>query len=145
MARIIDSPAPLDGMHKKVQRFAQIKALITDLSDQMDTLKKELSDWVRDTGYIDDKGSRWIEFEDPIEGYSALQWQRRVTPKLDEDAALQILAAHGVEDQCFKTVRVLDENAVMALVTEGVLDDAEVDAMFPPKVTWAFVPTKDKR
>jgi hypothetical protein len=145
MARIIDAPEPLDDMHKKVQKFAQLKNFAEYISKQRDELKTELSEWVRTTGFVDDKGSRWIEFDTPIEGYTALQWQRRVSTNLDEDVALQILAAHGVEDQCFKTIKVLDETAVMALVTEGVISDTEVEAMFPPKVNWAFVPSKDKR
>lgn len=144
MARIIDAPEPLSDMHQKVQKFAQLKNFVEYITKQRDELKAELSEWVRTTGFVDDKGSRWVEFEHPIEGITALQWQRRVTPHLDEDTALQILARHGVEDQCFKTVRVLDETAVMGLVTEGVISDEEVEQMFPGKVTWAFVPVKEK-
>jgi hypothetical protein len=37
---------------------------------------------------------------------------------------------------------VLDEDADMACLYEGLLSEEDVDTMFPKKITWAFVPSK---
>jgi hypothetical protein len=145
MARIIPPDPNRDATDSplgKFRRFAQLKTLAADLTKQADLLKKELSAWVDTAGYTDDKGSKWVDFETPIEGYSALQWQRRSTPRLDADAAEKMLTERGLESRCYKTIRVLDETEVMTCLAEEVLSSADIDVMFPCTETWAFVPTK---
>ena len=56
-----------------------------------------------------------------------------------EDKAEEIITAHGLEDSLYKTVRVVDEDALMAALYEEVLTEEEVDEMYPPKVVWALV------
>ena len=145
MARIIP-PDPnrdlADSPLGKFRRFAQLKVLAADLTKQADLLKKELSAWVDKAGYADDKGSKWVDFETPIEGFSALQWQRRVTPHLDAEAAETLLSERGLRGRCYKTIRVLDEAEVMTCLAEEIISDADIDVMFPPTESWAFVPTK---
>jgi predicted RNA-binding protein associated with RNAse of E/G family len=45
----------------------------------------------------------------------------------------------GLEDSLYKTIRVVDEDALMAALYEEVLTEEEVDEMYPPKVVWALV------
>ena len=73
------------------------------------------------------------------DGDISIQRQRRVSRSLDADAAEEILANAGVLDDCYKTVRVIDEDAVMQALYSETLTEADVDAIFPSKVTWALV------
>lgn len=142
MARTVEIPAASDEPLGKFRRWAQMKRLSEELAKDANNLKTQLTEWVKKSGYADDKGSLWVDLETPIEGYSAVQYQRRVAQPLDPDVAEELIAQRGLEDRCYKTVRVLDETEIMACIAEGVLTAEDVDAMFPPKVTWAFVPTK---
>ena len=145
MARIIPPDPnrdPADSPLGKFRRFQQLRTLADDLTKQANLLKKDLVSWVDKAGYSDEKGSKWVDFEDPIEGFASLQYQRRSTPELDEDAAEKLLAKKGLTDRCFKMVRVLDETEVMTCLAEEILTAEDIDVMFPAKITWAFVPTK---
>jgi hypothetical protein len=145
MARIIPSDPNRDTADSplgKFRRFAQLKTLAKDLTSQAEILKKELSSWVDQAGYADENGSKWVDFDSPIEGYASVQWQRRSTPKLDQDAAEKLLAEKGLLHRCTTTVTVLDETEIMTCLAEEVLTAADIAVMFPSTESWAFVPTK---
>jgi hypothetical protein len=57
---------------------------------------------------------------------------------LDEQAADAIIAEKGLENEAYKTVRVIDEDALMAMVYEDKITEEELELMFPVKVTWAL-------
>ena len=145
MARIITPDRDPNVMLDKVRRFMQLRNMSDDMLKQANNLKTELAQWVADTGYEDDRGSRWVDLPAPIEGVVALQWQRKVSQNLDEDVAESLIADLGLESRCYKTVQVLDQEAVLDCVKDGLISDEQVEAMFPNKVSWAFVPSKGKR
>jgi len=47
-----------------------------------------------------------------------------------------------LQDSLYKTVIVVDEDALMAALYEGVLTEAEIDEMYPQSVVWALVMNK---
>ena len=90
-------------------------------------------------GEEDDKGNVVIELPEEVEGYSSVVKQRRVSRKIDEALAEEIITKHGLEDVLYKTIRVVDEDALMAALYEDVLTEEEVDDMYPQSITWALV------
>lgn len=125
-----------------VREFAGLGDQIKALTKRKDDIKKRLSESVEDSGEEDDKGHVWLELDEEVAGIGALKRERRVGQTLDPDKAQALLEAKGLGDRCYKLVPVLDEDEVMAAHYEGLLTEAEIDSMFPKKVTFAFVPVK---
>jgi hypothetical protein len=105
-------------------------------------LKKQLSSIVETQGYTDDKGSEYIDFPEEIEGFAGLKRERRVYQTLDEDKALEVLAAKKLTALCTRQITVVDEDAVRAAMFDGKLSQDDIDAMFTVKINYAFIPRK---
>lgn len=116
---------------------------IKDLTSRQTEVKKSLSALVEQYGEEDDRGHIWLRLPEEIDGVHSLQRQRRVGQSFDEDKAVEILSEAGLLEQCSKTVRMVDDEAVMAAHYDGKITEAQIDAMYPKKVTYAFVPAKD--
>jgi hypothetical protein len=108
----------------------------------LETRQKELRESIftaiDNTGYEDDKGNVVLELPSEIEGIVRVEKQRRVSRKVDELAAEEIIAEHKLEDELYTTVRIIDQDAIMSALYEGKLSEDEVDRMYPPVVTWAL-------
>jgi len=123
----------------QTKKYAFIKAQLEFLEKEQKTLRAQLFEVLDAEGQEDDKGNIIIELPSDIDGVSSLVKQRRVSRKIDEDKAAEIIAEHGLEDTLYKTIRVVDEDALMAALYEDDLTEEEVDQMYPPTVTWALV------
>ena len=110
-------------------------ALLTNRTVQ---LKEQLLEAVEKEEF-DDKGHKRLTLQDDIKGQITLTKQRRVSKNLDMSIAEDLLTSKGIKDKCLKTISVLDESAIMAAFYEGLLTEADIDAMFPAKVTYAFL------
>ena len=77
-----------------------------------------------------------------VEGYVSIKKQRRVSRKINKDVAEELIALKGMEDKLFKTIRVVDEDALMAALYEGELTEDEIDLMYPQQIVWALVMNK---
>jgi hypothetical protein len=131
---------------------AKIKTLFTTyigirqqretFAKQEDEYKKQLSNVVETQGYTDDKGSLYVDFDAPIEGYAGLKRERRVNQLLNEDKALEILRRRGLAESCIRTIEVVNEDAVRAALYDGKLSQDDIDSMFIQKETYAFIPRK---
>ena len=143
MPNVIEKEDPKDpGFMVKVSEFLGLKRRIDDMSKQQSILKSELSELVDTIGEPDEKGHLWLRLPHEVDGYTALQRQRKVSQTLDEDAATNILKTKGIYDRCFVMRPVLKEDEVMACLYEGLLTEEEIDEMFPKKVSYAFIPSK---
>jgi len=127
---------------KMFREYLNIKTLADDTTARANQIKAELNQAVEALGQVDDRGHVWLELSEEIGGYYSLQRQKRISKSLDEQVAEKILAERQLTDLCYKTIQVLDEDAIMAMLYEGRLTDEDIDVMFPSKVTWAFVPSK---
>ena len=123
----------------QTKKYAFIKAQLEFLEKEQKTLRTQLFEVLDAEGQEDDKGNIIIELPSDIDGVSSLVKQRRVSRKIDEDKAAEIIAEHGLEETLYKTIRVVDEDALMAALYEDDLTEEEVDQMYPPTVTWALV------
>lgn len=135
-------PTPEETLLQRVRAFVRLKATIKSLTEQADGLKKDLSAIVDSTGDEDEDGSRWLNLPTEVDGFASLKRERRVTRKIDIEAAETLLREKGLYDRCVEQRPVLNEDEVMACVAEDLLSDEDVDIIFPSTITYAFVPNK---
>ena len=123
----------------RTKKYAFLKSQLDYLEKEQKALREELFAVLDGEGEVDDKGNVMIQLPQEVDGFNSIIKQRRVTRKVDELKAEEIIAAHGLEDTLYKTVRMVDEDALMAALYEEVLTEEEVDEMYPPKIVWALV------
>jgi hypothetical protein len=136
-----EEPRNTDGtdLISRTKKYAFLKSQLDYLEKEQKALREELFEFLDGEGEIDDKGNIMVQLPQEVEGFNSIIKQRRVTRKVDELKAEEIITSHGLEDSLYKTVRVVDEDALMAALYEEVLTEDEVDEMYPPKVVWALV------
>jgi hypothetical protein len=145
MVKPVDEPREFSGddLESQTKEYVSVKKNIDFYEGRQKELKTALFEKIDADGFEDDKGNLWLELPTPIEGYVGLQKQKRVSRKKPNEArAEEIAAEKGLEDRLFKTVKVLDEDELMACLYEGLLTEEEVDEMFPPSVVWALMLSK---
>ena len=123
----------------RTKKYAFLKSQLDYLEKEQKALREELFAVLDGEGEVDDKGNVMIQLPQEVDGFNSIIKQRRVTRKIDELKAEEVIAAHGLEETLYKTIRVVDEDALMAALYEEVLTETEVDEMYPPKVVWALV------
>lgn len=123
----------------RTKKYAFLKAQLDFLEKEQKVLRAQLFETLDTDGVEDDKGNVIIELPEEVDGISSIVKQRRVSRKIDEEKAAEIITAKGLQDSLYKTVVVVDEDALMAALYEDVLTETEVDEMYPPSVTWALV------
>ena len=123
----------------RTKKYAFLKSQLDYLEKEQKALRAELFEVLDGQGEIDDKGNVLLELPEEVDGFNSIIKQRRVTRKVNEVKAEEIITAHGLEEALYKTIRVVDEDALMAALYEEVLTEAEVDEMYPPHVVWALV------
>ena len=123
----------------RTKKYAFLKAQLDFLEKEQKALRALLFENLDEIGEEDDKGNVVIELPEEVEGYSSVVKQRRVSRKIDEVRAEELITEHGLEEVLYKTIRVVDEDALMAALYEDVLTEEEVDEMYPQSITWALV------
>ena len=121
-------------LQKEVQQFVALKDEINLLTNRQKEIKERLVASLKEYGEVDGRGHIVLEVNDPITGTEKITHQRKVSKSLDMDVAEKIL-----KEQCIKMVPMLDEAEIMASFYRGDLTEEDIDAMFPSKVSYAFV------
>lgn len=122
----------------KVRQYLALRDEAALLTKRTSQIKEELLEEVEQVEF-DDRGHKKLVIEDEHKGSVTLTKQRRVSKSLDMDVADSILTAKGIKDKCIKMIPTLDEGSIMSAFYEGLLTEADIDAMFPSKVTFAFL------
>jgi uncharacterized membrane protein YheB (UPF0754 family) len=122
-----------------LRQYLSLKKEIELLTKRQDELKSRLKSTVEAAGETDDRGHVILKVEDEITGEVTLTQQRRVSKSLDMDVAETLLKERGIYDKCVKMIPVLQEDAIMSCVYTGELSEADVDTMFPSKISYAFL------
>lgn len=120
-----------------LNEYRMLKERADKLNALIDPIKKRLLAEVEARGTEDDKGHYWYTV-----GGEALQRQKRVTIKVDMDAAEGLLSKRGLWDDCTKWERVLDEDKLLAHLYDERLSKSDMDIIFPKSTSWAFVVPK---
>lgn len=131
-----------DDTLSQAQQYIFYKKQVEYFQQQMKELREDLFSVIEENGETDDKGNIIFELPKEIEGFGSMTKQRRVTRKIDEDVAFEIIDERGLRDKLIKTVEVIDEDALMAALYSDELTEEEVDEMYPQTVVWALVMNK---
>jgi hypothetical protein len=145
MARIKEEEprvASIDDLEAQAKQYIFFKKQVEYFESELKLLKEKIFEVVDTKGEVDGNGNIFVELSNEIEGVRMLQKQRRVSRKIEEGVAEQIIADKGMEEQLYKTVRIVDEDALMAALYEGQLTEEEIDQMYPQKIVWALVLNK---
>ena len=132
-------PDQLNDVLENVRQYVAIKDQLTLLTNRQKDIKGKLQDAVSSYGDVDGRGHTVLEVNDPITGIDKLTQQRRISKSLDADAAEKILGDKGLLEECLEFIPTINEEAVMAAFYKGQLTEADIDAMFPSKVSYAFI------
>jgi predicted YcjX-like family ATPase len=87
----------------------------------------------------DADGHRTLRLDEPVMGYGAVQYQRRVSIVPNNERILAILEEHGLTDSCTEVTRVPNEEAIMNAVYSEQLPEVLLNEMYPQKETFAVV------
>lgn len=131
-----------DSLEGKAKEYAFLKKQKDYMEKQISELREKIFETIDESGEVDSKGNVVIEFDTEIEGFGSVMKQRRVTRKINEAVAEEMIAAKGLEDKLYKTIRVVDEDALMAALYSDELTEEEIDEMYPQNVVWALVMNK---
>lgn len=145
MARIKDEEPRVsveDDLMAQAKHYAFVKEQLEYWEKQQKELKTKLFERIDSEGEEDSSGNVVIELPEDINGVVAVVKQRRVSRKINETRAEEIIAEHGMEDTLYKTIRVVDEDALMAALYNDDLTEEEVEEMYPANVVWALVMKK---
>lgn len=110
-------------------------------------LKKALMEALEEYGlpYGPEGQHRTISFPVPIRGIARFVRQSKTSTSVDEVRAEAVARMHNIYDRLFKMQPVLDQDAVMVAVMEGLITDEELAEIFPKKVSNAFIVEKVKK
>ena len=145
MARVkAEKPRTADknDLVNQTKQYSFLKAQLEYLEKQQKELREKLFSVLDVEGETDDKGNIVVELPQEVDGYVSVVKQKRVSRKVDELVADEIITAKGMEDQLYKTIRVVDEDALMAALYNEELTEEEIDQMYPQKITWALILSK---
>lgn len=128
-----------EELTRNVQQYVSIKDELNLLTNRQKEIKTRLVEYLKEYGEVDSRGHIVLDVDDAVTGVSKITHQRKVIKNLDMDVAEKILAEKNLTDKCVKMVPSLDEAEIMALFYRGELTEEDIDAMFPAKVTYAFI------
>lgn len=131
-----------DDLMAQAKHYAFVKEQLEYWEKQQKELKAKLFERIDSEGEEDSSGNVVIELPEDINGVVAVVKQRRVSRKINETRAEEIIAEHGLEDTLYKTIRVVDEDALMAALYNDDLTEEEVEEMYPANIVWALVMKK---
>ena len=144
MARVSNTETRMnkDELIAQAKEYAFAKKQVEYFEARQKELREKIFAHVEERGEQDDKGNIILDLPEEVEGFVAVTKQRRVTRKIDEDVAFDIIEEKGLRDKLIKIVEVVDEDALMAALYNDELTEEEIDEMYPQTVVWALVMKK---
>jgi hypothetical protein len=127
-----------DDISGQIREYVYVKKNIDAMDARAKELREKLFAHLDEEGFEDDKGNIQLELATDIDGIVRIEKQRRVTRKLNEPKADEILSELGIKDEIFVMTPVLDEDKLMAAFYEGKITEEQLDDMFPANVVWAL-------
>jgi hypothetical protein len=131
-----------DDLESQVREYIKVKTAMESLEARQKELREKLFEKIDEKGFEDDKGNVILELDSTIEEVVRLEKQRRVSRKIDETKADELIAEKQLGDEVYEMKRVINEDALMAAHYEGKISEEELDEMFPAKVVWALTTKK---
>lgn len=141
--RQVEEPIRLHRIEDDLFEWALLKKKVDADTRRMNLLRDSMMLIVADKGEVDEKGSLFLDVEPITVGdqtFGTIKRERRVSVSLDEDATETLLDSKGLLGRAQKTVVVLDHDEIYVLQQEGLITEAELDALFVERESWAFKP-----
>ena len=126
MARVEPSTRELvteDAFVAQAKEYIFLKKEIDALESKAKQLRDLIISEVDSLGEADSDGHILLDLDNEIDGVVSFKKERRVSRKIDEDKAAEIIDEKGLEEQLYKTVRVVDEDALMVALYSDLLTD----------------------
>lgn len=124
-----------ESLTNEAKQYLALKEQIKFLSDRQSEIKKRLNEAVQELGEVDGRGHITLELDEDIK----ITNQRRVSKSLNMETADKLLEERGIKEDCIIMIPTVSEDAIMAAFYKGQLSEEDIDAMFPAKVSYAFV------
>ena len=93
-------------------------------------------------GYEDEKGHRYLDLGEEVDGIEVVSRQKRVSQGVNASRAQEFLVERDLWKAATRVERVLDESKLASLVFEGKITQDELDALVDRRESYAFVPVK---
>jgi len=145
MARVQDAEprnVTEDDFIGQAKEFVFVKKQLDYFEKKSKELREKIFSKIDEDGEVDSEGHVLLSFDEPIDGVYGFKKQRRVSRKINEELAEELIIEKGLEDKLYKTIRVVDEDALMAAMYSAELTEEEVDSIYPLVVSWAIVLNK---
>jgi hypothetical protein len=126
----------------QARNYSFIKQQLEYWEKQQKELKAKLFEQLDADGEPDSSGNIVIELPEEIDGTVAVVKQRRVTRKINEERAFELIEEKGLRDKLIVTKEVVDEDALMASLYSDELTEDEIEEMYPQQIVWALVMKK---
>lgn len=142
--------ASVDDVKLLLTEFRGHRQMLTDVTGRLDGVKRNLMGLLERSGKPDEKGSLWIEFDEPVAGYSAIKRERRVKVLLDEEKAARILQRAGVYQECVEVDVTIDASkmdvVLDALRAAGLYDEVitVTERLSDDRIMQTYFAEKDK-
>jgi len=146
MARVKEEQSRVagqDDFETQARQYIFVKRQMEFFESELKKLKEQIFEHVDTSGEVDGSGNLFVELPSEIEGVKTIQKQRRVTRKINPEMADNVIMSKGLENDLYKTIQIIDEDALMAALYEGKLTEEEIELMYPEKVVWALILNKN--
>lgn len=146
MARVKEEESRIagqDDFETQARQYIFVKKQMEFFESELKKLREQIFEHVDTSGEVDGSGNLFVELPSEIEGVKTIQKQRRVTRKINPEMADNLIVSKGLESELYKTIQVIDEDALMAALYEGKLTEEEIELMYPEKVVWALILNKN--
>ena len=131
--------ADADDFVAQARNYSFIKQQLEYWEKQQKELKAKLFEQLDAEGEADSSGNIVIELPEEIDGAVAVVKQRRVSRKINEERAFELIEEKGLRDKLIITKEVVDEDALMAALYSDELTEDEIEEMYPQNIVWALV------
>lgn len=141
MVEAVDSPREIqdpNSFESQVREYTLLKQSMETLELRQKELRDKIFSTLDTDGFEDDKGNLQYELPAEVNGIVRIEKQRRVSRKLNEAKADEIIESAGIGLEVYEMKQVINEDALMAAYYENKITEAELEDMFPATVTWAL-------
>lgn len=125
-----------DTIQDAIAEYVGDKSLLDAVTARVNTMKANITAYIRSKGYRDDKGHQWFDV-DGIAGVSKVKLERRVSTYVDAEKAQAWLEKHGLWNECSDLVPAHREFSEEKLLALGF------DRKIPAKVIESFTVTSE--
>lgn len=141
---IDDSFIPTSDVEMTARQYLQFRKGREQLQKNEDTLKKALLETLSEEE-TDSSGHSYLRFPEPVDGVEGFKRERRVSQIMDEDLAMKMITAYGLEDTCLETVQIINEDGLLAANFSGIIPDEAMQDLYIETESYAFVLLKEKK